>query len=898
MPRQSLHRNNPGLLHPDKRLARQRQGKAYPQLGRLTALSLACAACFAPLIAHADCAAGGAITTAVSGTQIWASGNCSISSSGTISNSTPALLVSGNVGTLTNNGIIAGDGIGLQVATNGDSITSVINSGLISAVTTAAIENDGTIGTLNNRDTISAQVFGISNNGIIGTLDNSGTISSNLHTGLINAGTIGMLSNTGTISGSLVGIYNIGSVTILSNGSNGTISGGTGIYTDGTIGTLSNSGLISGSTNGIQNDASGNIGLLSNTGVITGGNNGLLNNSGTITSLVNSGTIRGASAIYNASGGTLGVITNSGLIAGNITNANSVGLTINGGSGTSFGTLTGSSGGIGSADMGTISNMLTNLSFNSGNLLLNDRILVGGNTITNSGATLQVNNNVTISGNYRQNAAATLAIGVSPGAGTIGSISDTGYGRLIVSGAAVIDAGSSVTLKPVSSFGFVAGQRFVVMQALTSGTNYNASSLTYAATGFSGTVDGTVVADGSNSDLLLTLVSSNGSSRPNVAATAPNAISAINGLFNYTGTNASLLNVFNASAALGSTAAANRAGAQLSPASNASAASQASSAPTQTVLNVASAHVDGLRVAQIDGGNGTGVSTGESGSNVAWWGQAFGGEATQNQRDNISGYHANYNGLLIGADTLLNPAWRVGGLFSYANTSVASSDDNSGSSVHVKSYGLIGYAGYTADHWYLDLTGGLVKHQYNSARVVDFTGFSGTANGNYNGRQYVLSAQAGYPIKLDSMMPGAVLTPIAGLYYSKLYQDGYTESGGSGAALTVQSNSDSSFKSDLGAKLERSFATSYGSLSPSVQLTWRHEYRNSQLRTVADFAADTTGTTSFATLGAKPISDMGVVALALTLTHTRNMTVTARYTVQAASGYSEQTADVRLRYQF
>jgi outer membrane autotransporter protein len=157
----------------------------------------------------------------------------------------------------------------------------------------------------------------------------------------------------------------------------------------------------------------------------------------------------------------------------------------------------------------------------------------------------------------------------------------------------------------------------------------------------------------------------------------------------------------------------------------------------------------------------------------------------------------------------------------------------------------------------------------------------------------VLSAQGGYPIRLNET---TVLTPIAGLNYSKLNQNGYTESGGNGAALTVAGNKSSSLKSDLGAKLERSFATSYGNLAPSVQVTWRHEYRDTRLRSVANFAADTSGSTSFTTFGAKPIADTGVMALAATLTRTDNITVTGRYSLEAGGGYRSQTADVRPRY--
>jgi outer membrane autotransporter protein len=208
---------------------------------------------------------------------------------------------------------------------------------------------------------------------------------------------------------------------------------------------------------------------------------------------------------------------------------------------------------------------------------------------------------------------------------------------------------------------------------------------------------------------------------------------------------------------------------------------------------------------------------------------------------------------------------------------------------------LIAYGGYTADSWYLDLSGGVVQHKYDSTRVMDFTNFSGVASGSYKGVQSVLTAQGGYPIRLDAK---TVLTPVAGLNYSKLKTDGYTETGGSGAALIVNANKATSLTSDLGAKLERSFSTEYGSLAPSAQLTWRHEYQDTRLRSVASYAADTSGATSFVTYGAKPITNTGIMALAATLTRSNNLTLTARYTLEAASGYKAQTADVRLRYQF
>ncbi|HZG20816.1 MAG TPA: autotransporter domain-containing protein, partial [Herbaspirillum sp.] len=119
-----------------------------------------------------------------------------------------------------------------------------------------------------------------------------------------------------------------------------------------------------------------------------------------------------------------------------------------------------------------------------------------------------------------------------------------------------------------------------------------------------------------------------------------------------------------------------------------------------------------------------------------------------------------------------------------------------------------------------------------------------------------------------------------------------------GAALRVDGVSANSLKSEVGLKLERMVDTTYGELSPAIQMGWRHEYRSNALRTISSFADDTTGTSTFVSSGATPLRDSGVFALSATLVNRQNLTITARYTMEVAPGYTAQTGDLRLRYQF
>jgi outer membrane autotransporter protein len=885
-----------------------------------------------------------------------------LTNSGSLSGSGLGIRNYGSIGTVDNSGVISGvSQVGIS---NMGSIGFLNNTGMIdmidnegvlggSSASGVIVDNSGTIGTFNTSGTITGALYGVRNTGSIGTLYNSGQISGS-STAIANSGTIGTLTNTAiaTISGNR-GIYNSGTITVLENDSviHATI---VGITNNGTISTLTNTGtIIGGNGGGIVNNSNSSITTLSNTGIINNNAFGIsnagsivaLNNSGTINSststaisntghigtLTNSGLISGIVSIWNdgtidtltnsgllsgslyaidiASNGSIGNFVNSGTVAGNILNESANALTISGGSASVFGVLTGVNGSIGKLYS------VADVTFRSGNLLLNDDIglgisfnsgtiasISGLGTVTNSGAVLQVNNHITITGNYQQNAAATLLIGVADGASSNGVSADTGYGRLIVTGNATVDSGSGITLKKLNTYSFATGQRFVVIQASTA--TYNAGTLVYTVDGYN--ASGATVTEGSNQDLVVTIGSAIGStsggngttgsstttsSTLSNAATDSSATGVFKGLFNYSGVNQSMLNVFNPALTLTDPTAANQAGQRLSPTATRTGAANGTQAAANAVGRAANDRLDTQRGG---GGGDSGVATGESTLSPALWGRAFGGRANQGTRDGIAGFHANYGGVLIGGDALVNPDWRVGGLFSYARTNVGNDGSNSGSSASVNSYGLTAYAGFDGKPWYVNLTAGVSRQQYSSTRDASFTNFSGIASGSYNGSIYTASAQAGYPLDIG---PGT-LTPLAGLKYSSLRQNGYTESGGNGAALTVNGNTSSSLKSEIGVKAEHSFLTSYGMLKPSVQLGWNHEFRDTRQTTSASFAADTSGSTAFTTQGATPLRDTAQLSLGVALLQSKNLTVSARYTVEGASGYTAQTGDLTLRWQY
>lgn len=919
-----------------------------------------------------------------------------------------------NTLTITPQGSLTGTGYA-ALNISGGYLASLQNAGAISANNGYAVYSSGTLGSLDNSGTIAnnsatgalyldygSQTESITNSGLIGD-----TNSNNYGYAIYNYGYINSLKNkeNGSIIGAIA-LYNNGYINqlenagLIANNNNGYSSDGA-IFNDGTIDTLVNTGTINSSyTSGIVGGSValrnyGTIGTLINSGTISSNYFAILSDSPSwdaIGTIINSGLIKGPQAIYfysqNGNNDSLD-INNSGTIAGNIYNY-SVSPTVIAGGKDKQGVLTGYKD--------TSGYIFTNggsVTFSSGSLLLNDHLYTAGGNVINDAAQIQVNNPLIINGNYHQNAAAALISGVSDAATATGDArTDAGYGRLTVNGAATIDEGSRISLaRTGNTYAFAPGQRYVVINANSADTHYNADKLVYSAAGFNGAVKGAEYDDGTRNALVLSLVEAPVAVEPTPApepvpeptpapapapkpapapqpapepapapatepqtpervtpapkeatpvivepavpapvetvatppvatapavavaplpvaaqpapaqpaavqppvralATQPDASAALGGLANYSGISPQLLELYNASLAIDGKAEANRVGERLSASQNINAATASTQAVTQA-MSVVSNHINTARNPQTAGMSG--VSTGDAYDSWSVWGQPFGGYARQDSSEEVSGYKAKFGGLLLGADRALGDSWRAGAALNYSNTSVRGQDNLSGNRSTANNYGIIGYAGYTGNPWYMNLSAGLNRQNYTSTREAEFTGFSGKSHGKFNGQSVTLQSEFGYPFTLPA---DVVLTPMATFTYGYQHVDSYKESGGNGMALNVGSSHAQSVTSDIGVRLEKTVATRLGNVTPFAQVSWIHQYDDRQMSSTAVYGADTVGETQFVTKGAAPVKDMAGIAVGTTLFNNQDLSLDARYDLQAGERYQAHTFSLRLRKTF
>ncbi|TWB48929.1 hypothetical protein [Nitrospirillum viridazoti] len=352
---------------------------------------------------------------------------------------------------------VTGFGLGGTVANNalqavalndyvGGTLAALSITGAVSTATTAlyVAATASISGTLTNSTTLVGQNAGLRNVGTIGALLNDGTIAGGAY-GLRNSGgAITFLGNHGTLAGQTAGLaVDGGSVMFaLNDGSIATvaISGG------GSVFALGNMGRISG---GVQVQDGGRLGSILN---------------------FNSGVISGATALNIGSLGQFFVLANGGTIAGNIINNATAtpNLTITGGTlgntTIGIGTFTGAA----LTNQGIITNTLGNVIFASGDVLLNDSVNVGGNTVRNTGADLTLTGAVSITGNYAQTGGTLVLV--------------TGAGQLAASGSASLNSGQ-VQLIGAATGNYLQGGTVGTLVAGGAGSDYAGVVVTDDATG-------------------------------------------------------------------------------------------------------------------------------------------------------------------------------------------------------------------------------------------------------------------------------------------------------------------------------------------------------------------------------------------------------------------------------
>lgn len=145
-------------------------------------------------------------------------------------------------------------------------------------------------------------------------------------------------------------------------------------------------------------------------------------------------------------------------------------------------------------------------------------------------------------------------------------------------------------------------------------------------------------------------------------------------------------------------------------------------------------------------------------------------------------------------------------------------------------------------------------------------------------------------------MGAATVTPFASLAYNHLKQDGYSETGAPGAALSVNGSSGNSVRSGLGAKAAADFAAADGwTVTPNARAVWLHEFSGDAPDLTSRYVA---GGSAFTTAGAESARDHAVLGVGLDLASTGGAVISAKYDADLSDEFVGHSGLLQVRARF
>jgi outer membrane autotransporter protein len=283
------------------------------------------------------------------------------------------------------------------------------------------------------------------------------------------------------------------------------------------------------------------------------------------------------------------------------------------------------------------------------------------------------------------------------------------------------------------------------------------------------------------------------------------------------------------------------------------------------------------------------LSSGDTTAKRSVWGKAFGSHAEQKMQDGFAGYLADTGGAAIGIDTLLDNEWVVGGAFTYADTDVSMRDFRAGDGADIDTYQVTAYGSRDFGKWFLEAMLAYARQNFSTTRN---TGISGIAVGDFDGDLWAARITAGWPIAMGQRV---TVTPMAGLEWNYLKQDGYTETGGGPLSQTVESESADRLRSALGVRVGTQAELGNFTLRPSVHLFWRHEFFNDGIDSTATF---TGGGAAFTTPGQDITRNTFNIGAQITMETSKSFQLSIRADADYGDRYSAYAGQLLAQWRF
>jgi outer membrane autotransporter protein len=309
------------------------------------------------------------------------------------------------------------------------------------------------------------------------------------------------------------------------------------------------------------------------------------------------------------------------------------------------------------------------------------------------------------------------------------------------------------------------------------------------------------------------------------------------------------------------------------------------------VLGAASTRLASLRSgSQYASTEGTGFATGGGGVSKTGWIKPFGNWIRQGTRNNIKGYDADTYGVAFGIDGAVNKKVRLGVSFAYSQTDVDGKGSGKSKS-DINSYQGTVYGDYTAQKYYVEGMFAFSRNDTDTSRILNFGGLDRTVLGDYSSDQYMVKVGGGLPNKIKGNL---FVTPTAGLSWTHVVSDSYTETGGGGFSQIVNPEDTDVLVASVGAKVHTKMKSGKGFLVPELRGGLNYDFAGDEGVASATF---TGGGSAFTVTGAEVAQLSGNAGVGMTYTEGQ-FSVAANYDAEVKEDFVSHSGTFEARFKF
>ena len=266
----------------------------------------------------------------------------------------------------------------------------------------------------------------------------------------------------------------------------------------------------------------------------------------------------------------------------------------------------------------------------------------------------------------------------------------------------------------------------------------------------------------------------------------------------------------------------------------------------------------------------TGLSAGDTWSDVSIWATPYAGKTKIDRRGTISGQKSSSLGLIAGLEKKLRPDLKVGGGLHYDETDISLDRRD----IDTKTILAFVYGEYRKNKFFVNGIASQAFSKYDEDKVA--LGKKYTAD--YNVYTSSIATAVGYELKY--------VTPEAGLHYYRINRDGYTDT----ASQRVKSDSTDYLRATMGLR----YATEYQNFHPYIYAGVNYDLISPDNNTVVNLANGA----SYTVVGKKLPRLEYALNFGVTKEVMENLTLGISYMGAYRKNYQEHTGFVKAKYDF